>query len=288
MKNRMFLVLVVISGFALAAWPSSPLNHIMPSARADYDPCDVDGDGYTSVYCSGNDCDDLNPSIHPGATEYCNDGVDNDCDGDADMPARQEACDNRGWFWLAEDCLCSMASPVIVDTRGDGFRLTGAQGGVNFDINGDGQTEQLSWTAAGTDDALLALDRNGNGLIDGGPELLGNFTPQPPSADRNGFLALAEVDRPAQGGDGDGKITDQDAVFASLRLWRDANHNGSSEAGELHALQALGLKSIDLDYKESGRVDRHGNQFRYRAKVSDAQGAQLGRWAWDVFLVSGP
>jgi len=53
-------------------------------------------------------------------------------------------------------------------------------------------------------------------------------------------------------------------------------------------LRGLGLKSIELDYKESRRRDEHGNWFRYRAKVKDVRGAQLGRWAWDVFLVTAP
>lgn len=56
-------------------------------------------------------------------------------------------------------------------------------------------------------------------------------------------------------------------------------------ASELHTLKDLGLKSIDLDDKESRRVDEYGNRFRYRAKVKDTQDAQLGRWAWDVYLL---
>ena len=51
---------------------------------------------------------------------------------------------------------------------------------------------------------------------------------------------------------------------------------------------SLGLRRIDLEYFESRRVDPHGNRFKFRAKVRDAQGYQLGRWAWDVFLVRKP
>lgn len=186
---------------------------------------------------------------------------------------------------------CTAQSPIVVDINGDGVNLTDAEHGIVFDISGSGTAKHLAWTVADSDDACLALDRNSNGAIDDGTELFGNFTPQPippPGSERNGFLALAEYDKPESGGNNDRVITTQDSIFMSLRLWQDLNHNGTSEPSELKTLSSLGLTSIELDYKEARKFDEHGNNFRYRAKVKDSHGSRVGRWVWDVFLVSAP
>lgn len=277
-----------------------------------------DGDCDGLLNCADSDCDDdsacqitptptpsptATPGMCGGAVTYvlypttgCATGFVNVSGICTRTSGFQNQCNRFGVYDESScectgDCTGYGCSPIVVDILGNGFSLTSALNGVNFDLNNDGLPELRGWTSIGSDDAWLALDRNGDGVIDGGRELFGNATPQPPpqhGEEMNGFLALAEYDTDGFGGNSDGKITQQDAIFDRLRLWQDTNHNGISESCEMFTLPALGLRKIDLDYKRSRRMDEFGNQFRYRAKVKDSQDAQLGRWAWDVYLVTQP
>lgn len=158
-----------------------------------------------------------------------------------------------------------------------------------FDFYGDGHPIKLSWTAGDSGNAFLALDRNHNGKIDNAKELFGNITAQPKSNDPNGYLALAEFDKPENGGNGDGIIDSRDAVYSKLLLWIDENHDGISQPNELHSLPELGVFSISLKFRREPITDRYGNLFRYRGFLNPDAGdgeSKDGRITYDVFFVS--
>lgn len=172
-------------------------------------------------------------------------------------------------------------SPIILDLGGGGYRLTSAADGVRFDIRNDGHPVQIAWTAAGGGNAFLALDRNGNGAIDNGAELFGNFTPLRSGAlAANGFEALNELDD-----NGDGLLDATDAAWSSLLLWTDADHDGRSGAGELQPIGGSGVTALETDSRWIGRTDEWGNEFRYMSHVRMAQGR---RTYYDVFLQTEP
>jgi hypothetical protein len=169
-------------------------------------------------------------------------------------------------FCSCSDCPddeCCGSSPILIDLDGGGFKLTGSNDPVRFDLNANGRPEATGWTERGSRTAFLVLDLNSDGRVGDGRELFGNYTPMPDGKKAaNGYVALEVYDEPAHGGNGDGRISDDDAIYPKLQLWIDYNHNGRTDLGELVSLEAAGVESINLRYREEKRVDRWGQRFQ--------------------------
>jgi hypothetical protein len=139
------------------------------------------------------------------------------------------------------------------------YRLTSVEDGVQFDIDADGDVEQVSWTEAGSDVAFLARDRNDDGMITDGRELISDHTIP---GERNGFNALLSLASAELNGERRGLLDGRNPLFSRMLLWTDANHNGLSEEAELRAASEL-ISTIGLSYRRHHRRDQHGNESRY-------------------------
>ncbi|TPL96817.1 Ig-like domain-containing protein, partial [Mesorhizobium sp. B2-3-10] len=137
--------------------------------------------------------------------------------------------------------------PIILDLNHNGFAFSDVSHGVQFDMNGDGTKEQLAWNTS--NDGMLAVDLNHDGKIDDGTEL---FTPNFDGGHfASGAAALASLDS-----NHDGVIDHNDAAFSSLLIWKDANANGTSDAGELSHLADNGIVSISTAAQPAvGEID---------------------------------
>jgi len=191
--------------------------------------------------------------------------------------SRQQQCLDMGGTWNGVSCSIPNC-PLIIDTDGDGYRLTSVEDGVRFDLDANGFPERVAWTRAGSDDALLALDRNNNGKIDDGSELFGNNSPiypaNPEVTAANGFEVLKFMDSLASGVTRvpDGRVDLRDPIFSRLLLWRDLNHNGISEPDELTRVVDERIVAISTDYKAGRKIDRFGNEFRQVGRVQWSDG----------------
>ena len=152
-----------------------------------------------------------------------------------------------GTIWTAADLesFANSTPPIVFDLDGDGIELVElADSRVYFDVDNDGARERTGWV--GSDDALLVLDRNGDGQITVGSEI--SFVDDVPGA-RSDLEGLAAFDT-----NEDGQLTSADDQFGDFQLWRDANQNGRSEWWELAGLEQAGVSSLDLDGTLTGTL----------------------------------
>ena len=190
---------------------------------------------------------------------------------------------------LAEETLfrlipCSVCDPLVLDIDGDGVELVPAtRSTVRFDLYGVGSAIKVSWVQG--DDALLALDRNGNGRIDDGRELFGNFIghsgfDEVPS----GFDHLALYDQADRGGNEDGVISAEDRVFGELVVWQDKNGDGISQARELRSLDEVGIESIALRYTDTDdSIDDRQLTHHATFTRTEAAAKRVGSTSGDVY-----
>ncbi len=194
-------------------------------------------------------------------------------------------CGDAGW--ISQDqcgCYTCVLTPIIFSIV-DGARptLSSPENGVLFDTCGSGRRERIPWPEPANDAAWLVLDRNKNGFVDDGTELFGNSTAlNDGNRAANGYVALSELDA-----NHDGQIDATDPRYAELRAWIDANRNGWSEPGELHAMSEIGLTSFSTLAAESRQQDRWGNLYRLRSETT-WMSAPLQRFSYDVFLLAAP
>ena len=212
---------------------------------------------------------------------------------DPDPPPSEEDCESdEYWDEGLQRCIPLYCPIIVATSRSQAYKLTSAVFGVPFDLNADGQLDQVAWTEADSEVAFLAIDRDGDGKIGDGSELFGDHTL--PGAS-NGFEALRLMTLQTNGGITRGAVDSEDPIFARLLLWTDRNHNGLSERRELRPASEV-VSDIGLGYEPFRRADGHGNRFRFRGFVhvrsqpgnnrvrSRADDVERVRRIFDVFL----
>ncbi|EOR05688.1 calcium-binding protein [Acinetobacter genomosp. 15BJ] len=148
------------------------------------------------------------------------------------------------------------ADPLTLDLDHDGLetRAPSSTNPVMFDHTANGIKTNTGWVLP--DDGFLVLDRNGNGKIDNGTELFGDSTPLSTGGTaKNGFEALADQDT-----NRDGTVDSADAHWNQLKVWRDLNQDGISQANELFGLGELGITGFNVKKVANNQILENGNE----------------------------
>lgn len=120
----------------------------------------------------------------------------------------------------------SLCDPLVINLNGNIADLSDQT--FYFDLDGDGQEDEINRLAEGS--GFLALDKNGDGVINDGTELFGTQS-------GNGFADLAEYDT-----DHNGFIDEGDEIWDKLKIWV-TDENGNQQ---LYSLAEKGVGAICL------------------------------------------
>lgn len=120
----------------------------------------------------------------------------------------------------------SMCDPLVINLNGNIADLSDQT--FFFDLDGDGQEDEINRLAKGS--GFLALDKNGDGVINDGTELFG-------AQSGDGFADLAAYDT-----DHNGFIDEGDEIWDKLKIWV-MDENGNQQ---LYTLKEKGVGAICL------------------------------------------
>lgn len=131
----------------------------------------------------------------------------------------------------------SMCDPLVINLDGNIAGLSDQT--FFFDIDGDGEKDEINRLAAGS--GYLALDKNGDGLVNDGTELFG-------TASGNGFADLAAYDS-----DGNGFIDEGDEIWSKLKIWT-MDEFGKEQLCSLSekGVGAICLSNVPTDFSLTG------------------------------------
>ncbi|MBF0261945.1 MAG: tandem-95 repeat protein, partial [Magnetococcales bacterium] len=175
------------------------------------------------------------------------------------------ALSNAGTGTYFLQVTCTSGDPLVLDLDGNGIGLTAAGDGARFDMNQDGATEATGWISRG--DGLLVLDGNQDGRIEGIGELVSD---QAVPGSGSSLNALATMDL-----NHDGRVDADDEAYARLQVWRDLNHDGVSDTGELFGLSQLGIAALNLTPTgPAGLETQQGNAITARTTFEWRDGSQ--------------
>lgn len=143
--------------------------------------------------------------------------------------------------------IVDLTDPLVINFDGNIAGLSDQK--FMFDIDADGEEESISYLQGGS--GYLALDKNGDGVINDGSELFGTKS-------GDGFADLAEYDA-----DGNGWIDENDPIFDKLLIWAK-DENGKDE---LYALKEAGVGAICLQ--------RAATDFSLNSQKDNTQNGQI-------------
>jgi len=190
-----------------------------------------------------------------------NDQIDSDVNGDGKSLVNVTKTDNITLTSGKNDMSWDATiTPIAIDLNGDGIHTIAREDMTgSFDLLGTGKAIQTGWLSKG--DGFLAIDSNGNGQIDSISELFGGVSKG------SGFAKLGSYDS-----NGDGVVNASDTLFASLRIWQDANSNGKTDAGELLTLEQAGVVSLAVNHTDLPFIDENNNLHLERSSVTLSNG----------------